>query len=297
MSQPNVCVIGSINMDLTVETERVPAQGETVLGKGFAEYPGGKGANQAVAAARLGATVHMIGAVGADTFGDSLLSNLRSKNINTTGIEKLTDQATGIANIIVSENDNRIIVVAGANQFVSPELVETHKELLITSDVIIMQLEIPLKTVVYVLNIATKYDIPVIVNPAPFQRLPKEIYEKSTYLTPNEIELKEMENDIQIDSLKEKLIITRGDEGVEYYQKNSIRKIPAFQVEVKDTTGAGDTFNGALAMQIASGAKLHDAIQFANAAAAISVTKIGAQGGMAKREAVESFLKERGVSY
>lgn len=297
MSQPIVCVIGSINMDLTVETDRVPAKGETVLGKGFAEYPGGKGANQAVAAARLGANVHMIGAVGEDTFGDSLLSHLKSENINTTGIDKLTGQATGIANIIVSENDNRIIVVAGANQFVNPKLVEAHKELLVTSDVIIMQLEIPLETVVYVLNIAAEYDIPVIVNPAPFQKLPKVVYEKSTYITPNEIELKEMENNIQIASLKEKLIITRGDEGVEYYQKNSIRKIPSFQVEVKDTTGAGDTFNGALAMMIANGAKLNEAIEFANAAAAISVTKIGAQGGMAKREEVESFLKERGVSY
>lgn len=290
MAKSKVCVIGSINMDLTVETDKVPAKGETVLGKNFAENPGGKGANQAVAAARLGADVHMIGAVGADTFGETLLSHLQREKVNISGIEKLEGTSTGIANIIVSDNDNRIIVAPGANAFVTPQVVEKYKQWIIDSDVIVMQLEIPIETVIYALNIAAENNIPAIVNPAPFQQLPEVIYEKSAYLTPNEIELKGMEKDVEITSIKEKLIITRGDEGVEYFSGDTKRKVPAFSVEVKDTTGAGDTFNGALAMKIAGGAPLEEAILFANAAAAISVTKVGAQGGMPDRKEVENFL-------
>lgn len=290
MAKSKVCVIGSINMDLTVETDKVPAKGETVLGKNFAEYPGGKGANQAVAAARLGADVHMIGAVGADTFGETLLSHLQREKVNISGIEKLEGTSSGIANIIVSDNDNRIIVAPGANAFVTPQVVEKYMQLIIDSDVIVMQLEIPIETVVYALNIAAKYNIPAIVNPAPFQQLPEVIYEKSAYLTPNEIELKGIEKDVDITSIKEKLIITRGDEGVEYFSGDTKRKVRALSVEVKDTTGAGDTFNGALAMKIAGGAPLEEAILFANAAAAISVTKVGAQGGMPDRKEVENFL-------
>lgn len=290
MAKSKVCVIGSINMDLTVETDKVPAKGETVLGKNFAQYPGGKGANQAVAAARLGADVHMIGAVGADTLGETLLSNLQKEKVNISGIEKLEGTSSGIANIIVSDNDNRIIVVPGANAFVTPQVVEKYKQLIIDSDVIVMQLEIPIETVVYALNIAAKYNIPAIVNPAPFQQLPEVIYEKSAFLTPNEIELKGIEKDVNITSIKEKLIITRGDEGVEYFSGDTKRKVRAFSVEAKDTTGAGDTFNGALAMKIAGEAPLEEAILFANAAAAISVTKVGAQGGMPDRKEVENFL-------
>ena len=290
MAKSKVCVIGSINMDLTVETDKVPAKGETVLGKNFAENPGGKGANQAVAAARLGADVHMIGAVGADTFGETLLSHLQREKVNISGIEKLEGTSTGIANIIVSDNDNRIIVAPGANAFVTPQVVEKYKQWIIDSDVIVMQLEIPIETVIYALNIAAENNIPAIVNPAPFQQLPEVIYEKSAYLTPNEIELKGMEKDVEITSIKEKLIITRGDEGVEYFSGDTKRKVRAFSVEVKDTTGAGDTFNGALAMKIAGGAPLEEAILFANAAAAISVTKVGAQGGMPDRKEVENFL-------
>lgn len=291
MSKANVCVIGSINMDLVIETDKVPAKGETVLGKGFAEYPGGKGANQAVAAARLGANVHMIGAVGGDSFGETLLAHLHSENIDTDGISKIDEKSTGAANIIVSENDNRIIVVPGANECVTSLQVEKHKQLLIHSDVIILQLEIPMETVVYSLNIAAEYDIPVIVNPAPFQLLPPVLYEKSTYLTPNEIELKAMEKDIPISALKEKLIITRGGEGVEYYRDESLMSVPPHSVEVKDTTGAGDTFNGAFATGIANGVSLDEAVRFANAAAAMSITKIGAQGGMPRRNEVEAFLR------
>jgi len=295
MDKPNVCVIGSINMDLTVETDKVPSKGETVIGKGFAEYPGGKGANQAVAAARLGANVHMIGAVGVDSFGDQLLSHLQSENIHIAGIDKLAGQSTGIANIIVSENDNRIIVASGANQFVTPDLIEKHKQLIINSDVIVMQLEIPIDTVVYALNVATEHDIPVILNPAPFQSLPEVAYEQSTYLTPNELEVKEMESDIEIATIKEKLIITKGNEGVQFYNGQSFTNVPGFTVDTKDTTGAGDTFNGAFAMKIASGVELNESILFANAAAALSVTKVGAQGGMPVKEEVERFLHVRNV--
>ncbi|WP_088052623.1 ribokinase [Virgibacillus dakarensis] len=293
-NKPTICVIGSINMDLTINTNKMPAQGETVLGKNFAQYPGGKGANQAVSAARLGANVHMIGAVGSDAFGDTLLSHLASEQINVEGI-KVSEYPTGVATIILSENDNRIIVSPGSNELVSPDLVETHKQMIKNSNVVLIQLEIPIETVKYAVKVAHEFEVPVVLNPAPYQRLSKDLFNNVTYLTPNEIELKEMQNDTDIDSIKEKLIITKGDKGVQYYSKHTLSNVSGFQVEVKDTTGAGDTFNGAFAMQLANDASIHESVLFANAAAALSITKAGAQKGMPTNEEVEKFMKERGV--
>ncbi|MGY0692388.1 ribokinase [Virgibacillus sp. FSP13] len=293
-NKPTICVIGSINMDLTTKTNKMPAQGETTLGKSFAQYPGGKGANQAVSAARLGANVQMIGAVGADAFGENLLSHLKSEHINVDGIKVCYD-STGIATIILSENDNRIIVTPGANYFVSPELVEANKQMIKNSDGVLIQLEIPIETVKYALEVANEYDVPAILNPAPYQTLPKDLLMSATYVTPNDIEVTEMENDIDIDSIKEKLVITRGDEGVNYYSDHTLRNIAGFQVDVEDTTGAGDTFNGALATKLANGASIDESILFANASAALSVTKVGAQKGMPTKEEVETFMKEKEI--
>lgn len=292
---PIVTVIGSINMDLTVTTKKIPNKGETILGESFSTLPGGKGANQAVAAARLGSKVNMIGAVGEDSFGNTLLNTLKQEGINTQGIRIEKGVSTGVATILVSNLDNRIIVAPGANYHVTPSLVEMHKELIMQSDVVLLQLEIPMETVEFVTRLCKENGIRVMINPAPYQKLPTNVVEMTSYLTPNEIEAEEMMRDSLLDFISDKLIITKGSDGVSFYRDGKEELVPAFQVKVEDTTGAGDTFNGALATKIGSGSSLEEAIRFANAAAAVSVTKFGAQGGMPSTQQVEKFLQERDV--
>ncbi len=292
-NKPVVTVVGSINMDLTITTMTMPLQGETVLGNDFAIYPGGRGANQAVAASRLGADVNMIGAIGEDTFGTTLMKQLRTEGINVNGIRIDSKKPTGIANIILSEDDNRIIVAPGANKHVNTELVDKQREIIAHSDVLLLQLEIPMETVIHTLKIASEYNVPVIVNPAPYQYLPEILLTSIAYLTPNEIEVTAMKDNPLFKSIQEKLIITQGENGVAFYDNGEKQFLPSYQVEVKDTTGAGDTFNGALAMEIGVGTSIQKAVEFANAAATLSVTKVGAQGGMPTRQEVEQFIKER----
>lgn len=287
-----VTVVGSINMDLTVTTDRVPEKGETVMGKNFATYPGGKGANQAVAAARLGATVQLIGAVGDDTFGKSLRENLQREGIDTSGVEIKEGIATGTATIILAEQDNRIIVAPGANSYVTKDMVAKYEEQIKNSDVVLLQLEIPIETISYVTSLAHQFQVPVIVNPAPYQQLPEEVYQAATFITPNEGEAKEMFSEISPEGLQDKLIITKGSEGTLYVDHKKEKLVPAYSVSVQDTTGAGDTFNGALAVLIGGGATREAAIQFANAAAGLSVTKIGAQAGMPTSEQVLEFMQK-----
>ncbi|AUJ25237.1 ribokinase [Virgibacillus sp.] len=290
---PKICVVGSINMDMTIQTRQMPRQGETVLGQSFALYPGGKGANQAVAAARLGAKVTMIGAVGEDEFGVTLRKHLQVEGINTDGVIKNSEQSTGVANIILSEDDNRIIVAPGANALVTKEVIDRHENIIQQSDIILLQLEIPLTTVAYTVKKAKQYHIPVVVNPAPYQHLPKEIVQDTTYFTPNEMEAEAMEKEASSSSIKDKMVVTLGSEGVHFYENNSEKKVHSYSVPVKDTTGAGDTFNGAFVTQLAQGETLSQAIHFANAAAALSITKVGAQAGMPTVEMVHQFMTER----
>ncbi|MBS3680639.1 ribokinase [Ornithinibacillus massiliensis] len=287
-----VTVVGSINMDLTVTTDRVPEKGETVMGKNFATYPGGKGANQAVAAARLGATVQLIGAVGDDTFGKSLRENLQREGIDTTGVEIKEGIATGTATIMLAEQDNRIIVAPGANSHVTIDMVAKYEKQIKNSDVVLLQLEIPMETISYVTSLAHQFQVPIIVNPAPYQQLPEEVYQAATFITPNEGEAKEMFSEVSPKGLQDKLIITKGSEGTLYFDHKKEKLVPAYSVSVQDTTGAGDTFNGALAVQIGGGATREAAIQFANAAAGLSVTKIGAQAGMPSSEQVLEFMQK-----
>lgn len=291
--KPVVCIVGSINMDLTITTMKMPMQGETVLGNEFATYPGGKGANQAIAASRLGADVNMIGAIGNDSFGMTLLNHLKSEGINVKGMMTDLKKPTGIANIILSEDDNRIIVAPGANEHVDSDLVDKHRDLISQSDVLLLQLEIPMETVIHTLKIASEYNVPVIVNPAPYQILPDVLFTSVAYLTPNEIEADAMKDDPLFKSIQEKLIITQGERGVAFYDDGAEQFLPSHHVKVKDTTGAGDTFNGALATEIGRGTSIREAVDFANTAAALSVTKVGAQGGMPTRQEVEQFIQER----
>ncbi|OQP05194.1 ribokinase [Geobacillus sp. 46C-IIa] len=293
MAQPSIVVIGSINMDIVTVAARFPNQGETILGERFLTTPGGKGANQAVAAARLGADVRMIGAVGEDVFGKELLRSLQSEGISVDDVKPITHQHTGIAAITISEQDNRIIVVPGANYALAPEDLDQCESVIAESDVCVVQLEIPLSVVERAVSLAHRHGVRVIVNPAPAQPLPPSVLKKASFLTPNEHERTILFDKMDEEAFADKLIVTEGAKGVRIWQDGQERLIPSFQVPVVDTTGAGDTFNGALAVALAEGKPLEEACRFANAAAALSVTKLGAQAGMPTREDVESFLAKQ----
>lgn len=294
MRKPKITVIGSINMDLVTIAKRMPLQGETVVGETFRLIPGGKGANQAVAAARLGADVQMIGAVGADAFGTELLQHLQKEGIIVDGVKPVTDIETGIATIIISEGDNRIIVVPGANHALCPDDVKRWEEKIATSDVCLLQLEIPLSVVEQAVSIATRHGVRVILNPAPAQPIPDVLLAQVDFLTPNEHERDIVLAGRSIEKWAHKFIVTEGKRGVSLQQNGERVLIPGFHVPVVDTTGAGDTFNGALAVALSKGMALEDACRYANAAAALSVTKLGAQTGMPTEKELESFLAEKG---
>jgi ribokinase len=296
MAGRKITVIGSINMDLVTKTSKIPKVGETVLGHSFHTIPGGKGANQAVAAARLGGDVTMIGAVGNDSFGGTLVDHLTNQGINTKSIMKVKDTSTGIATIILSEGDNSIIVVPGANNHVTPEVIEKHEDAIENSNILLLQLEIPLESVVRAVELAKKHGVLTILNPAPIQKLPKELLEMVDFVTPNEHEQALLFSTIdgteqELEKVMEKCIVTKGSKGVMIYKNGEEIEIPSIKVEAVDTTGAGDSFNGALATALCEGLKIEEACRFANVVGAISVTKLGAQTGMPTKKEVEEFLQ------
>lgn len=289
---PNIAVVGSISMDLVAVSKKRPKAGETVIGEAFHTIPGGKGANQAVAAARLGANVAMVGAVGNDDYGTVVRKILENERIFIDYVVPVTDRTTGIAHIVLAEEDNSIVVVQGANALVNKSVVDRSKDLLVKADMVVLQLEIPLETVKYVLAICEEHNIPVMLNPAPAQVLSEEILEKATYITPNEHECRIVLDDFKspIEDLlakyPNKLLMTEGSNGVRFHNGTEIVHVPSIAVDVVDTTGAGDTFNGALAVALSEGETLQKAIRFANIAGGLSVTKLGAQGGMPTRDRV-----------
>ncbi|PGT83854.1 ribokinase [Metabacillus litoralis] len=297
MEKRKVTVIGSINMDLVTKTEVIPKVGETVMGESFFTIPGGKGANQAVAAARLGAEVTLIGCVGDDMFGKDLLEHLEKEGIILNNVEPVTHVSTGTATITLSKGDNSIIVVSGANFEVTPEMVRKNESVIAKSDVVLLQLEIPLESVMEAAKLAKKHNKTVILNPAPIQALPKELLSLVDYLTPNEHEQElllsasSLSPD-ELEEIKSKCIVTKGPEGVFIYDKGE-SQIKGFKVEAVDTTGAGDSFNGAFAVSLSEGIDIKEACRFANAVGALSVTKLGAQSGMPTKEEVERFLQQR----
>lgn len=277
-----ISVIGSINMDLVVQMDVFPKQGETVLGDLFTTIPGGKGANQAVAAARLGSQVQMVGAVGSDGFGVELRTNLNEENIDTNYVVN-TNVSTGIANILLHESDNRIVVVPGANFEVTPAVVDAAKDVIGKSDLVIMQLEIPVETIEYSLKLCKELQVPVLFNPAPAASFNIEWMPYISYLTPNETECALLFGD-DVDAVLEKypnqLIVTLGDNGARYFDGEKHIHVKGYKTTAIDTTGAGDTFNGAFANAITTGQTIEEAVLFANIAGSLSVEKFGAQGGM-----------------
>ncbi|HEX6922404.1 MAG TPA: ribokinase [Bacillales bacterium] len=296
METSKITVIGSVNMDLVTKTEKVPKPGETVLGTGFSAEPGGKGANQAVAAARLGADVTMIGSVGNDHFGKALIENFQKENIFFTNVEPVTGAASGVAQITVSNGENSIIVAPGANHTLKPEQLVAFEDQIAKSNIVLLQLEIPLSVVEKAVDLAHLHGVPIILNPAPAVRLPKQLLEKIDYLTPNEHEICQVFGDHGqsspeqlLQDCPQKLIMTKGASGVFYYDEKLVH-VPGYPIDAVDTTGAGDTFNGALAFGLCRGMSIEKACQFANAAGALSAMKLGAQSGMPTLEEVEQFM-------
>ncbi len=289
-----ICVIGSSAMDLVVTSLKRPSAGETVLGESFKTVPGGKGANQAVAAARLGAEVTMIGCIGDDYYGEAMMDNFKSNGVLIEYVEPVTGVESGTAHIILAEGDNSIIVVKGANDHVTPAFVEKALDTIRSADIVLIQQEIPEETVSYVSEICREFDVPMLLNPAPARPISNAIIENASYLTPNEHECSilfaGMSTTEALLKYPNKLFITEGSNGVRFYDGEQEVLVPAYKVNAIDTTGAGDTFNAAFAVALAEGKSLQDSVKFGNRAASLSVTKFGAQGGMPTRAEVEGSL-------
>ena len=292
-----IAVVGSINLDMTLCAPRIPLKGETLTGTDLSYAPGGKGANQAVAMSRLGTDVWMFGCVGKDDHGRSVVENLKNNNVHTEFISALEGVPTGLAVITVGEQDNTIIVIPGANAKVDMAYVEKICPELCGFDMVVLQQEIPLDAVEYVVKFCAKNCIPVSLNPAPAAKVSPEVVEAVTYLTPNEHEAKLIfgeENHWQdmLHRYPEKLIITQGSRGVSTVLKDgTLLQVPCTKVNVVDTTGAGDTFQGAFAVRVTAGDSLEQALKFANTAAGLSTEKLGAQSAMPTEAQVLNRMK------
>jgi ribokinase len=302
-------VVGSINLDLVATAPRLPHAGETISGTSFHTFPGGKGANQAYAAARLKAPVSMLGKVGNDSFGTELRANLESAGVNTHAIE-VAPTSSGIAQITTAENgDNIIIVVAGANGRVAPADLDRYLEAIRNSSIILTQLEIPLETVVHLGNLAKQEGIPLVLDPAPAQHLPAALLHCVEWLTPNESEtcallglsLEELSQN-RLKEISEMLlglgcrnvILKLGQRGCYLALADGTRMmIPGYKVQAVDSTAAGDAFNGAFASSLIQGNDAVSSARWACAVAAVSVTRAGAQPSMPTRAEVREFLEAR----
>ncbi|PAD42633.1 ribokinase [Shouchella clausii] len=284
-----IAIVGSINIDLVVYTSNMPVPGETVLGDKFRTNPGGKGANQAVAAARLGAAVTMVGQVGNDPYGKLATENLRNEQVETGYIDVDNAAHTGVAMITVTNNDNSIVVAPGANFSWKREEAGLYRELLRQSKVLLLQLEVPLPFIEEIAKLGKEEQCTTILNPAPAQQLSPSMLDLVDFITPNETECQTIFKqpvEQAVRNYPNKLIVTEGKKGATYHDGNRLVRVNGFLAKAVDTTGAGDTFNGAFAAALASEHPLAEAVSFANAAASLSVEKAGAQSGMPTKKQV-----------
>jgi ribokinase len=306
-----VVVVGSLNADLVVRTPRFPAPGETTTGTGFAVYPGGKGANQAVAAARLGARVAMVGRVGRDDYGRLLRRSLTAAGVDAEPVVDDEDAATGVAVITIdASGQNQIVLAPGANRRLRPDDVERRRSLLESAAVVLLQWEVPPETVEAAARIARRAGVAVVLDPAPARHEALALLPLASFVTPNETELRVLAGAPpgpttpqdaagmarSLLDLGARCVIAKlGPAGAIAISRDGERVWPGHAVQAVDTTAAGDAWNGAFAVALAEGRALQDAGAFANAAAAISVTRPGAQPSMATRDEVERFraLEER----
>jgi ribokinase len=300
----NVLVVGSSNTDMSIKMDRIPRPGETIIGGEFLTAAGGKGANQAVAAARAGGRVTFIARVGSDIFGEQALAGFVREGINVDYAVRDPASPTGVALIFVGKDgENSIAVASGANGKLSADDVRNARKAFVGASVLIMQLETPLETLEAAAELAVEAGVRVILNPAPARPLPDSLLRHVSILTPNETEA-EILTGIKVDGVAaaeeaankliargiQTVILTLGARGAFVATADDRRMVSGFKVEAVDTTAAGDTFNGALAVALAEGQPLDRAVRFANAAGAISVTRIGAQPSAPKREEIEKFL-------
>lgn len=296
-----ITVIGSINMDLVVRTPRFPAPGETLLGEDFLTVPGGKGANQAVALARLGARTAIVGRVGSDGFGETLLEGMRSEGVDTGQVAREQGVPTGVALITVADSgENNIIVVPGANGRLEPGDIRDAEEVIASSDAIVLQLEIPLPTVQEAVDIAVRRGVQVIVNAAPARPLPTGLLRKVDYLIVNEHEAALLAGPSSAQPREAagallaegagSVVITLGEAGALLATRQGLLPVRAFRVPVVDTTAAGDAFVAAFALARAEGMSPLEAVRWANAAGGLATTRFGAQPSLPARGEVESFL-------
>jgi ribokinase len=304
MDRPKVTVVGSFNMDLSVRTPRIPVAGETILGGPFTTGPGGKGGNQAVGAARLGADTAMLVKLGKDTFGDQAAANFIREGMRPETILRTDEDYTGVALIAVDANgENSIIVATGANFKLTPKDVENARDAITGADVVLLQLEIPIDTVERAVRMAHEAKVKVVLNPAPGQPLSEELLCMVDVLTPNETETQiitgmPVNNAEEAEKAAQKLlnhgvgavVITMGSKGAMVITQQSAQLVPGKTVQVVDTTGAGDAFSAALSVALAEGKSLVDAAAFANAAAALQVTKPGTAPAMPYRDEVTAFM-------
>lgn len=289
-------VVGSLNMDMSLTTERIPLKGETLMGGELRYAPGGKGANQAYAIAKFGTAVTMFGCVGDDANGVSVIENLKQAGVCTDPVSIVKGCPTGLAIITIGAGDNTIVVIPGANDQVSQDYIERVKQELLRMDMVLLQQEIPEETVEYVIELCHEHHIQVVLNPAPARVLPLSLIEKVDYLTPNEHEVSLIFEEVEelsqvLRRYPEKLIVTQGEKGAIVCKKDgTLLRIPARAAQVRDTTGAGDTFNGILTAMIAEGSSLEMALSYSNTGAGLSTEQFGAQGGMPDRKTVEACL-------
>lgn len=302
--RPTLIVVGSLNMDLVVRSSRFPAPGETIIGGEFRAVPGGKGGNQAVAAARLGAAVAMVGRVGQDAYGAQLIEGLAGAGIDHTGIRRDREAATGVALIVVDDHgENSIVVAPGANMALTAKDVEHAEPAIAAAQIVLLQLESPLEAVLRAAELARAHGARVILNPAPARGLPPELLALVDVLIPNENEAavlsgRPVQNKSDAASVARDLLtlgpstvaLTLGSRGAVLAGQAGIQHFPAYEVEPVDTTAAGDAFVAGLAVALAEGRQLEDAVCWGHAAGALATTKLGAQPSLPERWAVERLL-------
>lgn len=305
MAHKKLIVLGSVNADHILQVEAFPRPGETVSGHGYKVVSGGKGANQAVAAGRLGADISLIACVGDDAFGKNSITSFEVDGIHTDGVTMMPDTPTGVAIIYVNaEGENTIGISPEANARLLPEIVEPHLGLLEEADALLMQLETPLITIELMAKIAHLAGKRVILNPAPAHPLPDSLLAHVTMITPNETETEVLTGiavNTEDDARKaaavfhekgvEQVVITLGSKGAFISDSSGMRILEGFVVRPVDTTAAGDVFNGALVTALLEGNEMNDAVRFAHGAAAIAVTRLGAQPSIPTRKEVDQFLK------
>lgn len=303
MSNPRkpIVIVGSISMDMVACTPRIPGLGETVIGTSFSTTPGGKGANQAVAAARLGYPVQMVGKVGEDAYGDPLLDGLSQAGVDVRTMGRFHG-SSGLAHIFVAQNgQNSIVIIQGANADVTPAFIDQHAEVIRSAGLVLCQLELPLATTLHTIDLCSASAVPIMLDPAPAAPLPDDVFPRIAWFTPNESEAAlydgggEGPEDVARQLLARGVggvALKRGAEGAYIATAEKAAWVPAFQVDAIDTVAAGDCFNGAFAVGLMEGMDPWAAARFANAAAAISVTRRGAQASLPTREEVDAFLQK-----